>query len=259
MNDRDYRNLLLRQIENSKKRGIRVYLTWLFQEVNKNLEGDYILEVGAGAGISRKFLSLKNLIQTDLLFFPKSGVKSKVDAQNLPFRDNFFDSAFAVDAIHHIPKPHLAILELCRVVKPGGVVVIVEPYVSFFSYLFYKLFHFENTTWKYQINIDSDSVSNLASEGEQSVLQALLNNQNFINLLKNNPSKLVTICHKYISPISFLLTGGLTRPIPISNKIISAAIKFESYIPQVILQFIAFRQILILRISDKKTLINKQK
>jgi SAM-dependent methyltransferase len=251
MNDRDYRDLLLKQLKNSKKRGIKAYLTWLFQEVHKHLEGDYILEIGAGAGISRNFLSSKYLTQTDLLFFPKSGVKSKVDAQNLPFRDNFFDSAFAVDAIHHIPKPHLAILELCRVVKPGGVIVIVEPYVSFFSYLFYKLFHFENITWKYQINIEADSVSNLASEGEQSVLQALLNNQNFINLLENNPRKLVTICRKYISPISFLLTGGLTRPIPISNKIISVATKFESYIPQAIMQFIAFRQILILSIVEK--------
>lgn len=251
MNDRDYSDLLLKQLKNSKKRGINAYLTWLFQEVSKYLEGDHILEIGAGAGISRNFLSLKNLTQTDLLFFPKSGVKSKVDAQNLPFRDNFFDSAFTVDAIHHVPKPHLAILELCRVVKPGGVIVIVEPHVNFFSYLFYKLFHFENITWKYQINIGADSVSSLASEGEQSVLQALLNNQNFIDLLENNPGKLITICRKYISPISFLLTGGLTRPIPISNKIISVVTKFENYIPQAILQFIAFRQILILRIVEK--------
>ena len=83
------------------------------------------------------------------------------------------------------------------------------------------------------------------------IIQLLITTIYFINLLENNPRKLVIICRKYISPISFLLTGGLTRPIPISNKIISVATKFENYIPQAILQFIAFRQILILRIVEK--------
>lgn len=46
------------------------------------------------------------------------------DAQNLLFRDNWFDLVFSLNAFEHIPDPALALREAIRVTKPGGMIYI---------------------------------------------------------------------------------------------------------------------------------------
>lgn len=51
-----------------------------------------------------------------------------VDAENLPFEDNFFDAAFIAASFHHLPNPLRALSEMRRVAKPGGCLILgVEP------------------------------------------------------------------------------------------------------------------------------------
>lgn len=46
------------------------------------------------------------------------------DAMNLPYRDQLFDLAVSQNAFEHIPDPLLALDELLRVVKKGGVIYL---------------------------------------------------------------------------------------------------------------------------------------
>ena len=48
----------------------------------------------------------------------------KMDAENLVFEDNSFDAVISLYALHHFPDPSRALSEICRVLKPGGKVVI---------------------------------------------------------------------------------------------------------------------------------------
>ena len=48
------------------------------------------------------------------------------DGLNLPFEDNSLDAVFANMYLHHIAEPPLAIAEMVRVLKPGGVLVITD-------------------------------------------------------------------------------------------------------------------------------------
>ena len=48
------------------------------------------------------------------------------DGLNLPFEDNSLDAVFANMYLHHIWDPPLAIAEMVRVLKPGGVLVITD-------------------------------------------------------------------------------------------------------------------------------------
>jgi len=52
------------------------------------------------------------------------------DGRALSFSDDSFDAAFSVSVLEHIPQDGdtLAIRELVRVVKPGGLVVVTTPY-----------------------------------------------------------------------------------------------------------------------------------
>ena len=51
-----------------------------------------------------------------------SGTAIQGDALNAPFDDNSFDAVVAIGSLHHTGDFDTAIAEMCRVVKPGGVV-----------------------------------------------------------------------------------------------------------------------------------------
>jgi ubiquinone/menaquinone biosynthesis C-methylase UbiE len=48
------------------------------------------------------------------------------EAEALPFPDATFDNMFSVGAINHVNDPGKALLEMARVVKPGGMIVVAD-------------------------------------------------------------------------------------------------------------------------------------
>ena len=144
--------------------------------------------------------------------------------------------------------PVKAIAEACRVVRPGGRVIIVEPYISYFSFLIYKMFHNEQTTWNYKISSDGSVTSSTASEGEQATLQSIFYDDIWIRCIKRLAKKELKFQRSYFSPISFFATGGLSNPLPVPAVLISIIIRLEKLLPDRILYFISARQMLIIEV-----------
>ena len=48
---------------------------------------------------------------------------SHADAEQLPFRDGCFDAVYAFSVLWYLPSPARAVAEMCRVARPGGIVV----------------------------------------------------------------------------------------------------------------------------------------
>jgi 2-polyprenyl-6-hydroxyphenyl methylase/3-demethylubiquinone-9 3-methyltransferase len=46
---------------------------------------------------------------------------------NIPFEDGRFDVVMSTEVIEHTPDPEQAVRELCRVVRPGGLLVLTSP------------------------------------------------------------------------------------------------------------------------------------
>ena len=44
----------------------------------------------------------------------------------LPFEDGFFDGAYATESLEHAVEIEKAVGEICRVVKPGGRIAIID-------------------------------------------------------------------------------------------------------------------------------------
>ena len=67
-----------------------------------------------------------------MLEFAKKKIDSKnikvvqANAENLPFAENSFDSAFATLVFCSIPNPTNAFVELQRVIKPNGKIILLE-------------------------------------------------------------------------------------------------------------------------------------
>jgi phosphatidylethanolamine/phosphatidyl-N-methylethanolamine N-methyltransferase len=100
-----------------------------------------VLEVGVGTGLSlphyRKHLDIVGIdLAPEMLEKARERVQTEnlshisglheMDAGNLAFADNSFDTAVAMYVITVVPDPRKVMLELARIVKPGGDVLLVN-------------------------------------------------------------------------------------------------------------------------------------
>jgi len=61
------------------------------------------------------------------------------DAQTLPFTDNAFDVTLAMHMLYHVPDRAAALTELRRVLRPGGVALVVTNFASHLEQLHHLL------------------------------------------------------------------------------------------------------------------------
>lgn len=95
-----------------------------------------ILDIGCGKGRYLKNLVLeypeKKYFAVDLSlsvmkFFNIDGVEKKQgNLTDIPFPDNYFDVVYTCEALEHAVDIESAVRELCRVVKSGGTIAIVD-------------------------------------------------------------------------------------------------------------------------------------
>jgi SAM-dependent methyltransferase len=98
------------------------------------------LEVGGGPGFFKQ--SFPNLISTDVVWCPWLDVVA--DAQSLPLQTSSVANLFGLDVLHHIAAPIKFLEEAKRILVPGGRLILIEPWITPFSYLVYRYFHQED-------------------------------------------------------------------------------------------------------------------
>jgi ubiquinone/menaquinone biosynthesis C-methylase UbiE len=97
--------------------------------------GGLLLDVGGGTG--RVAEALRNMVRETVVADLSRGMlnyaKAKglsttcTPAEQLPFASSIFDRIIMVDALHHVFDQRQTIVELWRVLAPGGRIVIIEP------------------------------------------------------------------------------------------------------------------------------------
>ena len=98
------------------------------------------VEIGAGSGQMKDFWP--ELIATDLVETPF--VDLVADGMRLPLADGSLGNLLAIDLLHHLADPRLFFDEATRVLRPGGRVLAIEPYITPASWLGYRLMHHED-------------------------------------------------------------------------------------------------------------------
>jgi SAM-dependent methyltransferase len=98
-----------------------------------------VLELGAGAGFLHEFVP--DVITSEL--FPTPGVNAALDGQCLPFRDGSLRAIALTNVLHHLPQPRRFFAEAGRCVRPGGALLLIEPWVTAWSGLIYTQLHHE--------------------------------------------------------------------------------------------------------------------
>ena len=118
----------------------RIYREW-YALISAAVPGGpgAMLELGSGAGFLHEHLP--GLIQTEV--FSLRDVDVQMDGQYLPFAGESVRAIAMTNVLHHIPSARKFFAEAQRVLRPGGVVAMIEPWNSTWSRFIYTHLHHE--------------------------------------------------------------------------------------------------------------------
>ena len=184
----------------------RLYQKWCHMIGNALTSGS-TLEVGAGSGPFKEFFP--DAISTDILSAP--WLDAVLDAHFLPFKDGSLNNIVLFDVLHHLQEPVCLFSEAQRVLKTNGKIILLEPYISWASFLVYRLIHHEEMTGK----IDPFKPSKLKSDkhhfqGNQAI-PTLMFEKDKKKFMKTFPH-LTIIKEERIDFLLYPLSGGFHYP-----------------------------------------------
>jgi len=113
----------------------RIYHVQLILEYFGDLTGRRVLDIGCGKGRFARVLGERfpgaalvafDLAEAMLRYVPDGISRCAGSMTALPFQSESFDCAYATESLEHAVDIAGAVVQMCRVVKPGGRIVIID-------------------------------------------------------------------------------------------------------------------------------------
>ena len=160
-----------------------------------------VLELGSGAGHCHRFIP--NLITSEIISFP--GVCIVADAQRMPFADVSLRAIAMTNVLHHMPCVRRFFAEASRCLRPGGKILMIEPWVTRWSQLVYSRFHHEPfevaaTDWSFP--------SSGPLSGANGALPWIVFERDYELFAEEFPDLAITEIRPFM-PFRYLVSGGL--------------------------------------------------
>lgn len=181
----------------------RIYQEW-YRAISAELpSGDgAVLEIGSGAGFLDEFIP--GLITSDTFHLP--GISVVLDGHELPFAAGSMRAIVLLNALHHFSNSAKFFAEAVRCVRPGGAVILIEPWVSDWSRFIYKRIHhepFDDETpkWEFQTSGPLSSAN--------SALPWMIFERDAERFRHDFPDLHVK-CVSPFMPITYILSGGVS-------------------------------------------------
>ena len=190
------------QIIRSKPFLRKLYEEW-YRDIATHFPSDArVLELGSGAGFLKEFIP--QLITSELFSTP--GVERVIDAQAIAMAEASLDGIVMTDVLHHIPDCSSFFHEAARVIRPGGRVVMVEPWNTTWSRWVYQHLHhepFEPDAREWRIPLSGPL------SGANGALPWIIFQRDRALFEARHPQwRIVSILP--IMPIAYLLSGGVS-------------------------------------------------
>ncbi|MGV3772003.1 MAG: class I SAM-dependent methyltransferase [Verrucomicrobiales bacterium] len=172
-----------------------------------------VVEIGSGMGQLKNFFP--DAICTDL--FPNPWLDLVCDGYDLPFRDESISNLILFDVFHHLERPFAFMKEALRTLKPGGRLILFEPYISIISHVAYGLGHHEPVAWNHPIH---------CSEEKPVVRSYYASQGNATRIFFNTTNYSLPPCWQFVkkeafASFAYLLSGGFSKPLMYPQTVFS--------------------------------------
>ncbi len=118
----------------------KIYQKWYALIASAIPAGDgALLELGSGAGFIKEVLP--DFMTSEIFKCPD--IDMVLDGTHLPFVKGALKGIVMTDVFHHISEPRSFLVESARCVRPGGALIMIEPWVSAWSKQIYGRWHHE--------------------------------------------------------------------------------------------------------------------
>jgi SAM-dependent methyltransferase len=193
------------------------------------------VELGSGPGLAKGVIPELEL--SDVVKAPWHD--HEVAAEALPFADGSLGALVLFDVLHHLPRPAAFFAEAVRALRPGGRIVMCEPYVSPLSFVAYRIFHPERLDFAVDPLGEASARGADPFDGNQAIPTALLIRQR-ARLEQRFPALRVREVAPLAGP-SYAASGGFTRrpllPLPLWRALLAA----EDRLPAAAFRLLGFR------------------
>lgn len=184
-----------------RKAVLRTFYERWYSEIFDALKPGNIIEIGAGTGNFKRWLPERNRRCCTLDILPGKYVDMQADALRLPFRAGTLDNIVMIDTIHHLAQPFRFLHHAKDLLRPGGRVIMLEPFVSLWGRFVYRFLHHERYDFSF---VETDAPKKAAWEGNPAVPRIVLAPENRHRI----PLEVKTIT--YSECLAYLISGGFS-------------------------------------------------
>ena len=173
---------------------------WLESVLNDIPKGMKILDAGAGESQYKKYCTHLDYVSQDFAEYDGTGDSKGIqkesrdysnldivsDITSIPVSDNTFDVIMCIEVFEHLPNPIDALVELNRVLKPGGKLILTAPFASLTHYSpYHYATGFNKYFYEYHLNLLKHKSIEITANG------------NYFEFLAQEIRRVKTISSKY--------------------------------------------------------------
>ncbi|HLD06881.1 MAG TPA: Trm112 family protein [Candidatus Nanoarchaeia archaeon] len=197
----------------------KTYRSW-YKKIAPFLDKNKLsIELSAGIGNFKD--SFLYCISSDIRYSPY--IDLVTSSTSLPFSRDSISTLVVIDGIHHYTSAFSFLNEALRVLEPKGKLILVEPYLSPFSYVIRKLFHHED------IDFFSLRVNDKALDANLAIPTILFYKR--LDVFKKNFPKFTIIHKEVFEYIVYPLTGGFHRNSLVPDSFYPLLRTIEQFLP----------------------------
>ena len=194
-----------------------------------DLRHKVILEIGSGASPLKRVIPW--VITSDVL--PLDYLDHVFDCHEIDryagIEDQSIDIIVLTNVLHHLRDP-LEFLKNARAkLRPGGKVIMAEPYFSALSYPLYKLLHHEPVDFGIRAPVLGNIRGPLSSSNQAIPQMIFFSRPDWLARL-GSAYDLGGTRMEYFSSLSYMMTGGISRKLPIARKFYRLVFPLDAWV-----------------------------